>query len=156
MAGGRMPTVTRRRVVAAIPEHVWDVVADPERLPQWWPNVRRVEESDRKAWTTVLTSPKGSRALRADFTLVASEHPRRRSWRHEVAASPFERVLTDSVTDIRLEPVEGGTEVEISEQLGLRGLSRLGGGQVKRATRRKLDGALDGLERLFAERKDER
>ncbi|HEX2160688.1 MAG TPA: SRPBCC family protein [Thermoleophilaceae bacterium] len=142
--------MSRSRVVAAIPEHVWDVVADPGRLPEWWPNVQRVEEADGKAWTTVLASPKGGRTLRADFTLLASEHPRRRSWRHEVAASPFERVLTDSVTDIRLERAgDGQTEVRISEQLGLRGLSRLGGGQVKRATRRKLDGALDGLERLF-------
>jgi uncharacterized protein YndB with AHSA1/START domain len=145
-----MPTVSRSRVVAAIPEHVWDVVARPERLTEWWPNVQRVEEADGKAWTTVLASPKGGRMLRADYTLVASEHPRRRSWRHEVAASPFERVLTDSVTDIRLEPVEGGTEVRISEEMGLRGFSRLGGGQVKRATKRKLDGALEGLERLFA------
>jgi uncharacterized protein YndB with AHSA1/START domain len=144
-----MPTVSRSRVVAAIPEHVWDVVASPERLPQWWPHVQRVEEADGKSWTTVLASPKGGRMLRADYTLVASEHPSRRSWRHEVAASPFERVLTDSVTDLRLEPVEGGTEVRISEELGLRGFSRLGGGQIKRATKRKLDGALDGLERLF-------
>jgi carbon monoxide dehydrogenase subunit G len=147
-----MPTVSRSRVVAAIPEHVWDIVANPDRLPEWWPNVQRVEEADGQAWTTVLASPKGGRTLRADFTLVASEHPRRRSWRHEVAASPFERVLTDSVTDVRLEPVEGGTEVRISEEMGLRGLSRLGGGQVKRATRRKLDGALDGLERTLAAR----
>ena len=147
-----MPTVTRSRVLAAIPEHVWDVVADPDRLVEWWPNVQRVEEVDGKRWTTVLASPKGGRMLRADFSLVASEHPRRRSWRHEVAASPFERVLTDSVTDLRLEPVEGGTEVRISEEMGLRGFSRLGGGQVKRATKRKLDGALDGLERLFAGR----
>jgi uncharacterized protein YndB with AHSA1/START domain len=146
-----MPTVSRSRVVAAIPEHVWDVVANPDRLIEWWPNVQRVEESDGKAWTTVLASPKGGKLLRADFSLVASEHPRRRSWRHEVAASPFEHVLTDSVTDIRLEPVEGGrTEVRISEQMGLRGFSRLGGGQVKRAAKRKLDGALDGLEHLFA------
>ncbi|HYI80043.1 MAG TPA: SRPBCC family protein [Thermoleophilaceae bacterium] len=146
-----MPTVSRSRVVAAIPEHVWDVVANPERLTEWWPNVQRVEESDGKAWTTVLASPKGGKLLRADFSLVASEHPRRRSWRHEVAASPFEHVLTNSVTDIRLEPAAGGrTEVRISEQMGLRGFSRLGGGQVKRAARRKLDRALDGLESLFA------
>ena len=146
-----MPTVSRSRVVAAIPEHVWDVVASPDRLTEWWPNVQRVEEADGKAWTTVLASPKGGKLLRADFSLVASEHPRRRSWRHEVAASPFEHVLTDSVTDIRLEPVEGGrTEVQISEQMGLRDFSRLGGGQVKRAAKRKIDRALDGLERLFA------
>jgi uncharacterized protein YndB with AHSA1/START domain len=148
-----MPVVTRRRTVAAIPERVWSVIAEPERLVDWWPNVQRVEEADGKAWTTVLVSPKGGRALRADFTLVDSDHPRRRSWRHEVAATPFERVLTSSVTEIALEPLDGGaTAVTLSEELGLRGMSRLGGGQVKRATRRKLDGALDGLERLFGER----
>jgi carbon monoxide dehydrogenase subunit G len=144
-----MPTVSRSRVVAAIPEHVWDVVANPERLTEWWPHVQRVEDIDGRAWTTVLASPKRGRMLRADYTLVASEHPRRRSWRHEVAASPFERVLTDSVTDVRLEPVGGATLVEISEELSLRAGARLGGGQVKRATKRKLDEALDGLERLF-------
>jgi uncharacterized protein YndB with AHSA1/START domain len=145
-----MPTVTRRRTLEAIPEQVWSVIADPERLTDWWPHVQRVEEADGKAWTTVLTSPKGGRSLRADYTLLESDHPHRRSWRHEVAATPFERVLVSSVTEIELSPVEGGgTEVELSERLGLRGMSRLGGGQVKRATRRKLDSALDGLERLF-------
>ncbi len=146
-----MPTVTRRRVVAAPPEHVWAVVASPERLPEWWPHVQRVEEAGPKAWTTVLASPKGGRALRADFTLVHSEHPRRRSWRHEVAATPFERVLTSSITELELEPApDGATAVSLSEQLGLRGFARLGGGQIRRATRRKLNGALDNLERLFA------
>jgi carbon monoxide dehydrogenase subunit G len=148
-----MPTVTRRRTVTALPEQVWAVVADPERLTEWWPQVVRVEEADGKAWTTVLASPKSvGKVLRADFTLVASDHPHRRSWRHEVASTPFERVLTSSVTDVRLAPVDGGTEVEISEQLGLRGFSRLGGGQIKRATRRKIDRALDGLEKLFGDR----
>ena len=123
-----MPTVSRSRVVAAIPEHVWDVVANPERLTEWWPHVQRVEEADGKAWTAVLASPKRGRMLRADYTLVASEHQRRRSWRHEVAASPFERVLTDSVTDVLLEPVDGGTKVRGAGRhcwsLGLRGRGR--------------------------------
>ena len=145
-----MPTVTRRRTIAAAPERIWDVVADPERLPDWWPRVQRVEESGRRAWTAVLASPKGGRTLRADYTLVASDHPRRLRWRHEVDESPFERVLRASETEVALAPaVGGGTEVTLSEELRLRGFSRLGVPQVRLATRRKLDGALDGLERIF-------
>jgi len=145
-----MPTVTRRRTIAAAPERIWDVVADPERLPDWWPRVQRVEESGRRAWTAVLASPKGGRTLRADYTLVASDHPRRPRWRHGAAEPRFERVLRASETEVALAPaVGGGTEVTLSEELRLRGFSRLGVPQVRLATRRKLDGALDGLERIF-------
>jgi len=147
-----MPTITRSRTIPATPERVWDVVADPQRLPSWWPRVARVEEAGRRGWTAVLASPKGGRMLRADYTLVASEHPRRRRWRHEVDASPFERVLRAAETEVALAPAPGGgTLVAISEELALRGFSRLGVPQVRLATRRKLDGALDGLERLFGD-----
>jgi uncharacterized protein YndB with AHSA1/START domain len=146
-----LPVVSRSRTIAAIPEHVWDVVADPHRLMAWWPNVQRVEDVDPKAWTTVLTSPKGGRAVRADYTLISSDYARKRSWRHEVAASPFERVLSASETDVILEPAgERETEVTLVERLTLRGVSRLGGLQMGRASKRKLDDALDGLEQLFA------
>jgi carbon monoxide dehydrogenase subunit G len=146
-----MPTVTRTRTVPAPPERVWSVVANPERLVEWWPRVQRVEEADAKAWTTVLASKKGSRTLRADYTLVDEEPVRRRAWRHEVAASPFERILTSSVTEISLEPAGGGaTAVTLTTRLGLRGLSKLGGWQVRRATRRTNDGALQGLERALS------
>jgi carbon monoxide dehydrogenase subunit G len=146
-----MPTVTRTRTVPATPERVWSVVANPERLVEWWPRVRRVEEADAKAWTTVLASEKGSRTLRADYTLVEEEPIRRRAWRHEVAASPFERILSSSVTEIELEAQgDGATAVTLTTRMALRGLSKLGGWQVRRATRRTNDGALEGLERAVA------
>lgn len=146
-----MPTVTRTRTVPAPPERVWSVIANPERLVEWWPRVQRVEEADSSTWTTVLGSEKGSRSLRADYTLVDSEHPHRRSWRHEVEESPFERVLTSSVTEVVLEPApDDCTAVTVSERIGLRGFSRLGGLQIRRAARRKLDEALDGLDRLLS------
>ena len=147
-----MPTVTRKRTVRATPERVWSVIANPERLVEWWPRVQRVEEADALSWTTVLTSGKGDRSLRADYTLVDEQHPHRRTWRHEVDESPFERVLTSSVTEVELSPVgDGETQVTISTQLGLRGFSRLGGGQIRRATRKTIDGALDGLERTVGQ-----
>jgi uncharacterized protein YndB with AHSA1/START domain len=144
-----MPTVTRTRTVPAPPERVWRVIANPERLVEWWPRVQRVEDADARAWTTVLGSDKGDRALRADYTLLDEQHPRRRRWRHEVAESPFERVLSSSETEVALEPAgTDATTVTIATRIGLRGFSRLGGLQIRRATRRTIEGALDGLERV--------
>jgi len=150
-----MPTVTRKRTVSAPPERVWNVIANPERLVEWWPRVQRVEEAQTNAWTTVMSSGQGDRTLRADYTLLEEQHPHRRSWRHEVAESPFERILTESVTEIELEPAgERSTAVTIATRLGLRGFSRLGGLQMRRATRKTLEGALDGLEQLVGEGAD--
>ncbi|MGI9082158.1 MAG: SRPBCC family protein [Thermoleophilaceae bacterium] len=142
-----VPTVVRTRAVAATPQRLWEVVADPERLPEWWPGVRRVEDASRKAWTTVLGAPKG-KSIRADYTLLDAEHPCRLSWRHELEESPFERILTDSVTELEMRAADHGAVVSLTTRLRLRGLSRFGGFQVTRATRRQLDGALEGLQAL--------
>jgi uncharacterized protein YndB with AHSA1/START domain len=144
-----MPVITRRRTVPASPERLWAVLADPEQLPTWWPRVERVEDASRKAWTTVLSTPKGSRTLRADYTLVDSDHPRRLSWRQEVEESPFERIFSSALTEVELEPAEDGrTHVKMTTQVRLRGFARLGGLQVTRATKRQLTGALEGLNAL--------
>lgn len=145
-----MPVVSRSRTIPAAPERIWTAVADPEHLPRWWPGVERVEDASRDAWTAVLTSRKG-RSLRADYTLLESDHPRRRCWRHEVDESPFERILSDAVTELELESDGTGTRVTLTARLRPRGFSRLGGLQIRMATRRQLDGALDGLEGLAEE-----
>ena len=140
-----MPVVSRSKSLAASPERLWTVVADPEQLPRWWPNVERVEDASRDAWTAVLANPKGGRALRADYSLIDADHPHRLRWRHEVEESPFERIFSSSVTEVELEPKQCETLVRLTAHLGLRGFSRLGGFQVTRATRRQFDGALQGL-----------
>ena len=146
-----MPTVKRMRTVGAAPQRIWDLVADPERLPEWWPNVQRVEDASRAAWTTVLRTTKG-RSIRADYTLVDRERPYRLAWRQELDESPFERILTESVTELELEPAPDGTLVRLTARLRLRGLHRFGGLQVSRAARRQLDEALDGLQAAAAGR----
>jgi hypothetical protein len=45
--------------------------------------------------------------------------------------------------------VDGGTQVSIALQQKLRGYSKTGGFLLRRATRRRLDEALDGLRRIF-------
>jgi uncharacterized protein YndB with AHSA1/START domain len=144
-----VPTVSRTRTVRAAPEEVWRVLSDPERLPGWWPGVQRVEDASPEAWTTVLGSPRG-KTVRADYTLAEAERPSRLVWRHEVEESPFERILRESHTEIELDPEpDGATRVTISVRHRPRGFARFGFVQLRLAARRQLDGALDGLERLF-------
>jgi uncharacterized protein YndB with AHSA1/START domain len=144
-----MPTVSRKRTIPAGDEEVWDVIADPYHLPRWWPRVERVEEVTDDAWTKVMRSSRG-KAVRLDYTRVEAEPRRRMVWRHEVDESPFERLLADSILEIELEPLGAEeTRVRMTIDQRLRGKSRFGGGMIKRAARRQLDDALDGLKRAF-------
>ena len=143
--------VVRREIaLAAEPGEVWGVVSDPERLPQWWPGVTRVEDANAAAWTTVLSSPKG-KSVRADYTRVHSEEGRRIAWRQEVEASPFERILASAETEIALEPSEGGgTRVSIALDQRPRGWARFAPLQFRAAGMRQVTGAAEGLAALFA------
>jgi uncharacterized protein YndB with AHSA1/START domain len=142
--------VRRARTIAAPLDAVWDVVSDPERLPAWWPGVTRVEEVSEHAWTTVLTSSRG-KVVRADYTLVERTPSTHVAWRHEVAESPFERILADSRTEIDLSAADGGTHVTIAMAQSPRGWARLGIWQLRAATAKQVSGALAGLAALLEE-----
>ena len=125
------------------------MVSDPHHLPRWWPSVQRVEEASEEGWTKVLRTDKG-KAVRADFTRVEAEEPHRLVWRQEVEESPFERILSESVTELTLEPAgEGRTRVRLRMRQKLRGMYRFGSLNVHTASARQLEEALDGLERAF-------
>ena len=142
-----MPTVKRARTIRAGSQALWDVIADPAEMPRWWPDVVRVEDATPLAWTNVLSTPKGA-AVRADFTRLAADEPRRIRWQQEIEESPFERILAENVTEVKLEPdAENSTRVELRSVQRLRGYSRFGGFLFRRATRHKLDAALEGLAR---------
>jgi uncharacterized protein YndB with AHSA1/START domain len=147
-----MPTISRTTSVAAPLDEVWEVVSDPGRLSDWWPGVARVEEASPEAWTTVLTSPKG-KAVRADYSRVEARPPNLLVWRHEVAESPFERILAESVTAVTLEADgDGGTAVELTVRHRPRGFARFGFFQMRLAAARQLEQALEGLGSLFGAR----
>jgi uncharacterized protein YndB with AHSA1/START domain len=141
--------VTRSRTVAAAPETVWEVVAEPRRLARWWPRTERVKGVSRDGWTTVLRSARG-RPVRADWRLEGEERPLRRAWTQELDGTPFEKVLRERRVEARLERVEGGTRVTLELRQQPRGRSRLGALQLRRAAGKELDGALDGLEDVLA------
>jgi len=134
--------VTRSRTIDAPPDELWRVLADPYALPRWWPLTRRVEGVSERAWTMVLGKA-GGRAVRADQKLEASEPPRLRRWALEVPGSPFERILTASSVEARLD----GQELTLTLRQSPRGWARFGGLMLRRAARRQLDEALSGMAR---------
>lgn len=139
-----MPRVSRSLTIDASPERLWEVVGDPHHLPRWWPGVERVEGVADDRFTQVLYTRKG-RPVRIDFLIAASEPPHRQVWEQELAGTPFDRVLTESVIEVLIEPAAEGAAVTLSQRQRLRGYSRTGGWMLRRATRRKLDQALEGL-----------
>jgi carbon monoxide dehydrogenase subunit G len=153
-----MPTARRSRTVSVPPEQVWEMIADPHHMPRWWPEVTRMEAVEDDRWTQVFTTKKG-RPVRMDFRLLESEPPGpggvppgRRAWEQDIEGTPFERVLGEAVTEVLLEPVDGGTRITLALRQKLRGFSRTGGFLLRRATGTILDGALDGLERTLTAR----
>lgn len=141
-----MPVVTRSRQVAAAPEDVWRLVGDPYHLPRWWPKVARVEAVAGGRFTEVLQGTRSGRSVRADFRIDEKRKGELLRFSQELDGSPFERVLREARTEIAIEPAGTGTRVSVTHRQRLRGLSRLGGFMVRRATRRLLDEALAGLE----------
>jgi len=139
-------------VIDAPVEAVWSVVSDPYHLPRWWPRVTRVEDvqgtGSRARWTAVLGTEAG-RGVRADYRCISAAENQRYLWEQEVVDTPFERILRAARTEVLLRPVGAGTEVTLRIRQALRGLSRLGGPLMRRATARTLTEALGGLERAL-------
>jgi uncharacterized protein YndB with AHSA1/START domain len=132
-------------------EAVWELVSDPYSLPRWWPRTSRVESVDRKPegkrsqWTKVLETAEG-RGVRADFRCLSSAQGERYVWEQQLADSPFARHLRSSTVEIGLRGSGRGTEVSITSEQKLRGMSRLGGLMMRGGQGKILEQALDGLE----------
>jgi uncharacterized protein YndB with AHSA1/START domain len=147
-----MPVTRRRRTVAAPPPVVWQTVADPQQLPRWWPRVERVEGADGRGFTQVLRSDRGAQ-VRADFRFGDRHKPQKVVWTQDLEGTPFAKLLRAAETCVALTPSgTGETTVELRLDQKLQGISRLGGFLVRRAARKQLDGALDALEALYADR----
>ena len=143
--------MTRRRTVQAPPDEVWKLVSDPYSLPRWWPRTARVENVDarsggrRTRWTKVLQTGEG-RGVRADFRCVSSAEGERYVWEQDLEGTPFERHLKALRVEVGMREREGGTEVSLTEQQSLKGMSKLGSPLMRRARGDVLDEALDGIE----------
>ncbi len=130
---------------------VWKLVSDPYNLPRWWPRTARVENvvakpgGKRTQWTKVLQTSEG-RGVRADFRCVSSAEGERYVWEQELGGTPFERHLRSLRVEVGLHEGDGGTEVSITEEQSLKGMSKLGSPLMRRARGDVLEEALDGIE----------
>lgn len=146
-----MARVTRTRTVQAPLGDVWKLVSDPYSLPRWWPRTTRVENVDarpggeRTQWTKVLQTGEG-RGVRADFRCVSAAEGESYVWEQELEGTPFERHLKALRVEVGLRERDGGTEVSLTEEQSLKGMSKLGSPLMRRARREVLDEALDGIE----------
>ena len=146
-----MARVTRKRTIAAPVGEVWRLVSDPYSLPRWWPRTARVENVDRKGggrrsqWTKVLATSEG-RGVRADFRCVSAAENERYVWEQELEGTPFERHLKALRVEIGLRQRDGDTEVSLTEEQSLKGMSKLGSPLMRRARGEVLNQALDGIE----------
>lgn len=145
-----MPRVTRKRRLAAPAHEVWRIVSDPYHLPRWWPRTQRVENvsdggPEGRKWTQVLETKDG-RGIRADYLCVTASREERLAYEQIVEDTPFERFLQSARTEIELEAAGEETEVTLRSDQRLRGLSRLGGFMMRRATGRTLMEALRALD----------
>jgi uncharacterized protein YndB with AHSA1/START domain len=149
-----MARVTRTRTVEAPVGEVWKLVSDPYSLPRWWPRTARVESVDAKPggkrtqWTKVLQTAEG-RGVRADFRCVSSAERERYVWEQELEGTPFERHLKGLRVEIGLRERDGVTEVSLTEEQTLKGMSKLGSPLMRKARGDILNEALDGIERAL-------
>ena len=87
--------------------------------------------------------------MRADYRCLSSARGERYVWEQQLAGSPFERHLRRSVVEIGLRAEDDGTEVSLTSEQKLRGMSRLGSPMMRGGQGKTLDQALDGLERAL-------
>lgn len=146
-----MARASRTRTIEAPIGDVWKLVSDPYALPRWWPRTARVENVDAKpggkrtAWTKVLQTAEG-RGVRADFRCISSAERERYVWEQELEGTPFERHLKALRVEIGLRERNGRTEVKLTEDQTLKGMSKFGSPLMRRARGEVLDEALDGIE----------
>jgi uncharacterized protein YndB with AHSA1/START domain len=150
-----VPRINRSRVIAAPPERVWAVVSDPHHLPRWWPRAVRVEDvredsGQAMKWTTVLGTESGTR-VRADYSRIDPEREHSFAWTQDLEGTPFERILRSAEVVIRVEPEGEGSRVTVDSSERLRGLSRLGSPLMRAAARRRVDEALENLDRVVGD-----
>lgn len=147
-----MATTVRSATVGAPPHEIWELVADPDHLPRWFPGVVRVENVRPEGFTEIMLSKRG-KPMRLDMLITKSSAPDLHGWTQELQGTPFERLLNAWSTTVSIErAADGACVVTITEEQQLKGTFRLGRLLQCRPARRRLDTALEQLAYLLEDR----
>ena len=95
----------------------------------------RVESVDGERWTKVLGTERGQARCAPTSTLVDSEPARRRRWTQELEGRPFERMFREVTTEVVARARGRRHRVTLALHQRLRGINRLGGFLLRRASR---------------------
>ena len=98
--------------------------------------------------TLVLGTKKG-RGVRADYRVTSAARGERYVWEQRVEETPFEKIVRSAEVAISLEPHDEATAVTLTTSERLKGLSRLGAALMRGAAKRRLDDALEGIDRAL-------
>jgi uncharacterized protein YndB with AHSA1/START domain len=108
-----MIEITRERTIPASATKVWQVVADAQRLPEWYVRAGKLEvlNGEGLGRRQRMTSHWRGQDSEVDQVVTAFEPERRLEWRHEaerLGGRPAPRFSAETTVSIRLEPQ--GTE----------------------------------------------
>ena len=143
-----MARLEEQVVIDAPPESVFELLANPERGPEWTPNLVRVEPVDGAGGPTAQTALLvriGGRQSRGLGRCLEWDPPRR------LALESKLDVGVTTVTTFELTPRAGGTQIlaRVDYSLPAKGLGGLVGGLVgDTLARRDLKKALSNLKRI--------
>src|SRR5689334_16834886 len=111
-----MIEIVAERTVAATPERVWPLVAEPDELPRWFGFAERVEvlEGEGVGQRRRQHGHWGSKPSEVDQEITAFEPPRRLAWRHvaeRLDGKPAPRFAASTDFCIELAPAGADTRV---------------------------------------------
>jgi hypothetical protein len=87
--------------------------------------------------------------VRADYRVTSAAANERYVFEQRIEETPFERIVRSAEIAVRLEASGEGTEVTLTSEERLKGLSRLGAAMMRGAAKRRLDEALEGIDRAL-------
>ena len=141
--------VERSVEIAAAPEDVYDVIADPDRLGEW---VTIHQYVDGNAPAELVEGSKMAQCLRlagrnfkVKWTVVESDRPHRLVWEGRGPVRSKAKVVNE------LTPTEKGTRFSYTNEFSLPGgpLGSMAGPVVRRVTAGELDATLQKLKALL-------
>jgi len=141
-----MIEIVAERTVAASPERVWPLVAEPDELPRWFGFAERVEvlEGEGVGQRRRQHGHWGSKPSEVDQEITAFEPPHRLAWRHvaeRLDGKPAPRFAASTDFSIELAPAGADTRVRLrSVQVPA---SRSRGAVMRAFGRREIAGRLE-------------